>query len=258
MGGGDSVHYKVKEVSDLVGISIRMLHHYDSIGLLEPESVSSAGYRLYNDSDLEKLQQIMLFRELDFGLQEIRDIFDIPDFNRKRALAAHKELLLEKKARLEKIIAAVDQTIEHLEGGAPLTKKDLFESFDMKAIEEHKAKYAAEVREKYGANAVESEKRTAGYSKKDWAEIMSKQGEIYSNIANNMDKGPADPLVQQYVAEWRSHITKYFYDCTPEIFRGLGDLYVDDERFTKNIDKTNPGLASFLRDAMHVYCDNLK
>lgn len=250
--------YKVKEVSDLVGISIRMLHHYDQIGLLEPESVSSAGYRLYTDSDLEKLQQILFFRELDFGLKEIREILDSPGFDRKHALVAHKALLLEKKVRLEKILTAVDQTIKHLEGGTPVKQKDMFESFDMKAIEAHKAKYAAEVREKYGAHAVESEKRTAGYSKQDWAEIMSKHGEIYSIIADNMDKGPADPVVQQYVAAWRSHITRYFYDCTPEIFRGLGDLYVEDERFTANIDKVKPGFASFLREAMHFYCDNLK
>ncbi|MDP3488426.1 MAG: MerR family transcriptional regulator, partial [Bacillota bacterium] len=116
-------------------------------------------YRLYTDSDLEKLQQILFFRELDFGLQEIREILDSLGFDRKRALVAHKELLLEKKVRLEKILATVDLTIEHSEGGTPVKQKDMFESFDMKAIEEHKAKYAAEVREKYGANTVESEKR---------------------------------------------------------------------------------------------------
>lgn len=249
---------KIKEVADIAGISIRMLHHYDTIGLLEPESVSPAGYRLYTDNDLEKLQQILFFRELDFGLQEIKNILNSPYFDRRETLKTHRELLLKKHERLLRIISTVNESIERLEGGSHMTKKHMFSAFDMKEIEAHQAKYADEVRQKYGANAVESGKRTAAYTKQDWTEIMLKSGDIYTNIANNMDKGPADPIVQQGVAQWRAHITKYFYECTPEIFRGLGDLYVDDDRFTQNIDKIKPGLARFLREAMHYYCDNLK
>jgi DNA-binding transcriptional MerR regulator len=250
--------YKVKEVADLVGISIRTLHHYDQIGLLAPESVNQAGYRLYTDRELERLQQILFFREIGFALPDIKTILDSPGFDRKIALEAHKELLLEKKQRLEHIIDTVNQTIQSIEGGTPMSNKEMFEGFDMTPIEEHKMKYAAEARHKYGDATMDAvEERTNKYSKGEWAAIMAESGDIYTRIVARMDKGPADPEVQEAVASIRQWITKNFYDCTPEIFRGLGDLYAMDERFTANIDKYKEGLASFLREAMHIYCDNL-
>ncbi len=251
--------YKVKEVADMVGVSVRTLHHYDQIGLLPPESISPAGYRLYSDQDLERLQQILFFKELGFSLQESKDIINKPGFDRKEALSAHKNLLIEKKNRLEKIISAVEQTIESIEGVRQMDKKEMFEAFDMSMIERHKEKYAAEAEYKYGHTDAyqESEKKTARYSKEDWTAIMKQGNELYTRIASKMDRGPEDPQVQEAVSQWRQHITDNFYNCTPEIFRGLGDLYVNDERFTANIDQIKPGLASFLREAMHIYCDKL-
>lgn len=250
--------YKVKEVADLVGVSVRTLHHYDEIGLLTPQSVNSAGYRLYDSKELERLQQILFFREIGFALPDIKEILDSPGFDRKGALKAHKELLLEKKLRLEHIIDTVDQTIQSIEGGTPMSNKEMFKSFDMAPIEEHKMKYAAEARQKYGDATIDAvEKRTNKYTKEDWAAIMNESGDIYTRIVARMDEGPEDPEVQDAVASIQQWITKNFYDCTPEIFRGLGDLYVMDERFTANIDKHKEGLAVFLREAMHIYCDNL-
>lgn len=250
---------KVKEVAELVGVSVRTLHHYDQIGLLKPEFVSPAGYRLYTDHNLERLQQILFFKEIGFELHEIKEILDSPGFDRREALLTHRELLLEKKNRLEKIVHTVEKTIKAMEGEIIMDKKEMFSGFDMQEIEKHQARYAEEIRQKYGDSPAyqESMKKTAGYNKDDWARIMGETGRIYQTIADLMDKGPADPEVQQAVAEWRQHITDNFYNCTPEIFRGLGDLYVDDPRFTANIDKMKPGLAEFLREAMHVYCDNL-
>jgi DNA-binding transcriptional MerR regulator len=254
------LYYKIKEVADMVGISVRMLHHYDKIGLLKPESVSPAGYRLYTDKDLERLQQVLFFKELEFSLQEIKRILDSPGFDKKQALKSHKELLLEKKKRLQKIIKSVERTIHSIEGGIDMSKKEMFEAFDISKIEKHKEKYAKEVRQKYGNTKAykESQEKTSGYTKNDWAAIMTKWDEIYKKIANVMDKGPADSQVQEAVGELRAHITKYFYECTTEIFRGLGELYVNDERFTANIDKYKEGLSKFLREAMHIYCDNLE
>lgn len=251
--------YKVKEVGDLAGISVRALHYYDRIGLLKPEAVAPSGYRLYSDRDLQRLQQILFFKEIGFNLDEIREILDRPDFDRGRALRAHKELLTERKRRLEEIIRTVDKTLNALEEGCPMAKKELFTGFDMAEIEKHQAKYADEVRRTYDPKVVaECERKTAKYTKDDWAAIMAKSGEIYRRIAAGMDRGPADSEVQAAVAEWREHITKSFYDCTPEIFRGLGDLYVNDQRFTENIDTIRPGLAAFLREAMIIYCDRLE
>jgi DNA-binding transcriptional MerR regulator len=251
--------YKVKEVAGLAGISVRSLHHYDHIGLLKPETVAPSGYRFYSERDFQKLQQILFSKEIGFSLEEIREIMDRPDFDRGRALRAHKELLTEKKRRLEEIIWTVDRTLSSMEGGCGMAKKEMFEAFDMTEIEKHQAEYAEEVRRTYDPAAVaECDRKTARYSKDDWQAIMAKSSGIYQRIAAAMERGPADAEVQAVVAEWREHITKNFYHCTPEIFRGLGDLYVDDHRFTENIDKIGPGLAAFLREAMHIYCDVLK
>lgn len=252
--------YKVKEVRDMVGVSVRTLHYYDQIGLLKPASVSSAGYRLYTDDDLERLQQILFFKELDFNLQEIKDILDSPDFDRGYALRTHKEMLIKKKKRLEKIIQSVEKTIDSIEGGMEMNKKEMFDGFSMEEIEKHKAKYAEETKQKYGNSKAykESQKRTSKYTKDDWASITEERNEIYKRLGDLMDKEPSDLEVQKAVGEWKQHITDYFYTCTPEIFRGLGEMYVNDEGFTANIDKIKPGLAKFLSEGIKIYCDNLK
>lgn len=252
--------YLIKEVANMVGISVRMLHHYDKIGLLKPHKITENGYRQYNDEDLEKLQQILFFRELDFGLQEIKNILDSPSFDRSKALKSHKKLLVEKKKRLELIIKTVDKTINTVEGGKEVNKNEMFSAFDMSEIENHKDKYAQEVKEKYGNSQAykESEKKISKNTKEDWARIMEEYEKIYKKIADNMFKGTTDPVIQEAVGEWRQHITDNYYNCTLEIFRGLGDMYVADERFTKNIDKYGEGLAVFLKQAMHAYCDNLQ
>jgi MerR family transcriptional regulator, multidrug-efflux activator len=250
------MNYKVREVADMVGISVRTLHHYDQIGLLVPDEVSPAGYRLYSEANLERLQQILFFKEIGFSLQAIKNILDHPNFDRKQALLVHKEVLLKKKERLEEMIRTVEKTIESIEGGMKMEKKDMFKGFDMTEIEEHQKKYAKEARERYGKETVERvEQRTSKYTKEDWAAIMSKWEGIYQKIIARMEYGPEDTQVQEAVGELRQLFTDYFYDCTIEIFRGLGDLYVNDERFTANIDKYHKGLAAFLREAMHIYCD---
>ncbi len=252
--------YKIKEVADIAGVSIRTLHHYDQIGIFKPEAVSSSGYRLYSSGDLEKLQHILFFRELDFTLQEIKEILQRPDFDRKNILKLHKELLVEKKKRLEKIIKSVEITIASIEGGKEMKKEEMFEGFDMAEIEKHKEKYAEETKQKYGNSDAykESSRRTAKYTKEDWAGITAKGDEIYKRLADLMDRAPEDSDVQQAIAEKRQHITDSFYNCTPEIFRGLGELYVSDERFTANIDRYRQGLSEFLRKAINVYCNNLE
>lgn len=249
--------YKIKDVAEMAGVSVRTLHHYDHIGLLKPETVTAAGYRLYTDHDLERLQQVLFFKELGFSLREIKKILDNPQFDRKKALIAQKKLLLEKKKRLEKIIRSVEKTIASMEGGIEMSKEDMFQAFDMSAIEKHQQKYAEEVKQTYGHTDAykESRKKTSKYTKEDWAAIMKEMDAIYKKIADGMDKGPTDPDVQEAVHEWRQHISKNYYECNLEMFRGLGDLYVNDERFTQNIDKYRPGMAAFLREAMHHYCD---
>ncbi len=252
--------YKIKEVSEMAGVTVRTLHHYDSINLLKPYFINDAGYRFYGDEELEKLQQILFFRELDFSLEDIKNFLSSPNFDKTHCLSLHKELLWEKRQRLDNIIASLDKTLISLEGEIEMSKKEMFNSFDMKAIEDHKAKYAEETKKKYGGSDAykESQNKTSKYNKDDWQNIMGDASEIYKGLALLMDKDPSTNEVQDLVEKWRSHISKNFYNCTPEIFRGLALMYTADERFTANIDKYGEGLAQFLSDAMIVYCDNLK
>ncbi len=248
------MRYKVKDVADLVGISVRTLHHYDQIGLLKPALTTPAGYRIYTNDNLEKLQQILFFKEIGFPLLEIKKILDNPDFDRKKALLMHKDILIGRKKRIEEIIQTVEKTVNAIEGGLVMEKSDMFGGFDMPEADQKK--YAEEARQKYGKEMVDRTlEKTSKYTKEDWKDIRTKQDAIYQKIIRNMDKGPADPEVQEAVDAWRQEITDNYYDCTLDIFRGLGDLYVQDERFTANIDKYKKGLAAFMRDAMHIYCD---
>jgi DNA-binding transcriptional MerR regulator len=250
---------QVKEVSELAGVSVRTLHHYDAIGLLIPSSITAAGYRIYTERDLERLQQIMFFKEIGFSLQEVKEVLESPGFDRTKALQAHRELLLEKRERIDRMIRTVDNTIQSIEGGKNMTKHTMFDGFDRNIIKDQQEKYGEEARQKYGKLIVEaSEARINGYSDSKLASIQDSIGDVYSRIASRMDHGPADPQVQEGVKDWHHLISDNFYDCTIEIFRGLGDLYVDDKRFTANIDKNKPGFAQFLKEAMHIYCDRME
>lgn len=252
--------YKIKEVADIVGVSVRTLHHYDQIGLLKVENMTESGYRIYDDKDLERLQQILFFKELDFSLKEIKSILDNPNFDRKHALESQRELLIEKKKRMERIISSIEKTIDSIKGDEKMSKKDMFNAFSMNEIEAHKKKYEKEVKERYGNTDAykESEKRTAKYGKAEWNDISTEAQQIYNGLANLMDRDINDKEVQELVEAWRNHISKNFYECNLEIFRGLAEMYVADERFTQNIDKTKKGLAEFLSSAMIAYCDNLE
>ena len=248
--------YKINEVSKLTGVSIRMLHHYDKIKLLEPSKRTDSNYRMYNDDDIARLYQILLFKELEFPLQEIKQILDDKDFNREEVLKAQRNLILEKKQRLERILESIDDTIESL--GGNVMSKDNFKAFGYEEVKKHQEKYKEETEKRYGKSDAyrESQGKTSKYSKNDWENIMQEAGAIYEELYKLMDKDPSDEKVQELIQKWRNHITTNFYNCTIEIFRGLALMYVGDERFTKNIDKYGEGLAKFMSDAMNIYCDN--
>ncbi len=249
------VAYTVKAVADLAGVSIRTLHHYDGIGLLRPASVSRSGYRLYTTEDLERLQQILFFKELDFSLQEIAEIVNSPGFDRKRALVSHRELLQEKQKRLQRLIRSVDETIDALERGERMDDQKMFEGFDRKQLDE----WREEARQRWDSDRVdESWRRASKYTKEDWAAIQRESQEVNEGLAARMDKGSSDPEVQALIGRHFRQINERFYECTPEVYRGLGELYVSDPRFTANYEKVKPGLAQFMREAMRVYADSLE
>ena len=202
--------YKINEVSKLTGVSIRMLHHYDKIGLLLPSKRTNSNYRMYNDDDIARLYQILLFKELEFPLQEIKQILDDEEFDKEEALKVQRNLIFEKKKRLERILESIDDTIENL-GGKTMSKNN-FKAFDYDEVKKHQEKYKEETKKRYGNSDAykESQEKTSKYSKNDWENIMEEAGLIYEELAKLMDKDPSDEKVQELVQKWRNHITIIF------------------------------------------------
>jgi len=253
------MYYRVKEVSQLTGLSVRRLHHYDKINLLKPDHVTEAGYREYSEDNLADLQQIMFLRELDFPLETIGTLLVNGASDRIQMLARQKSLLEEKISRLQKIITTIDLTQERIHKGEAMTNEERFDSFDMKAIEAHKAKYAQEVEERWGGTEAyaQSKARTDVYGPEDFKRITEATNKTYQEIVSLMDKDVSDDRVQTLVASLRQGITDNFYDCTPEIFAGLGEMYVADPRFEKSLNKEGEGFAAYLSKAIAYYIDHL-
>ncbi|MFY0761561.1 MerR family transcriptional regulator [Metabacillus dongyingensis] len=240
---------KVKEVADLVGISVRTLHHYDEIGLLTPDGATDSGYRLYSNENLETLQQILFFKELGFPLKKINEVISSPSFDREEALRLHRKMLLEKRNRLDQMIATVEKTIKHAKGEIEMSQKEKFEGFDFS-----QNPYEQEARERWGDEAVDkANAKAAGMTK----EMQDNFNNLYRKLADLRHESPSSEESQAAIGEWYVFLNE-FGDYSLDAFKGLGQMYVDDERFTKNIDKFGEGLAAYMRDAMAVYADNHK
>ncbi|HLU65881.1 MAG TPA: MerR family transcriptional regulator [Kofleriaceae bacterium] len=242
--------HTVGEVARIARVSIRTLHHYDEIGLLRPSGRSRAGYRLYSSGDLERLQQILFFRELGFALEDIVRILREPDVDRGQALLAQRALVVDKIARLQAMLALIDRTIASLEGGITMTPEDMFDVFGDFDPNQHED----EVRERWGDTDAykESKRRTSKYTKEDWKRMGAEMEEITAALAAALTAGtpPDDPSVLDLAERHRLHIDRWFYPCSHQMHEGLGEMYVSDPRFTDHYDQRVPGLAAFVRDAI--------
>lgn len=234
----------VNEVSKLTGISVRTLHHYDAIGLLAPTKITEAGYRLYDDTALERLQTILLFRELQFPLKEIKIIIDNPGFDRRQALRQQIDLLRLRQKRLGELISFARKI---LTSGVNVMD---FSAFDESEIE----RYAAEAKAKWGKTEAYKEyekKEKSGDSSPDPDALMS----IFREIGEVRHLPPDDKIVQRLVGRLQNFITANYYNCTTQILKGLGEMYTGDERFKANIDKAGgKGTAEFVNKAIEIYC----
>ena len=237
----------VKEVSELTGVSIRTLHHYDEIGLLKPSGVTEAGYRLYDDQALEKLHTILLFRELEFPLREIKAIMESPSFDPTEALEQQIQLLQKQYQHIGKLIELASEIQRR--GKAAMG----FEAFDQSAIEQYKQ----EARERWGNTAayqqyVQKELgKTPKKSRNDGEELMA----YFARLGQLRHLPPECEEVQVKISGLQALITQHYYHCTDQIFAGLGEMYAADERFRQNIDRQGgEGTAQFVRDAIRAYC----
>lgn len=239
---------KISEVAKLTGVTVRTLHYYDEIGLLKPDGVTEAGYRVYSDADLELLQQILFFRELDFPLEDIRRIMQNPAYDREDALRKQKELLLQKRGRLDRLIALVDSTLKG--------ERDMsFRQFDATEIEETRRRYAEEAKQRWGDTAAyaEYEARSENVSDAQQRMLDGEGAELLREFGKRRALAPDSPEAQALVKRWQDYISASYYTCTKEILACLGQMYVGDARFTQNIDRNGEGTAAFMAAAIEVY-----
>lgn len=236
----------VNEVSRLSGVSIRTLQYYDRIGLLKPAEYTAAGYRLYGDEELERLQQILLFRELEFPLKKIGEIVGRSDFDKKKALKQQIELLTIKKEHIEGLIAMARDL--QTKGEIPVD----FDAFDNGRFEE----YAARAKAQWGDTEAYGEyvrKRSGRTDVRD-SEVMKDFMNIFERFGGIKDLPPSSEEAGSLVIELREYITTHFYKCTDDILRGLGLMYAEDNEFTANIDKAGgEGTARFVNEAIRSY-----
>lgn len=238
----------VNEVSKLTGVSVRTLHHYDAIGLLKPTTVTDAGYRLYDDTALKRLQQSLLFRELEFPLKEIKAILESPDFDRSKALEQQITLLTLKKEHLENLI---DLACEIKTTGA--NKMD-FTAFDTRKIDE----YAAEAKAAYGQTAEykEFEEKSKNRTIREAQELNTRMMEIFTEFGAMRELPPDSEKVQAQVRKLQNFITEHFYTCSDEVLNGLGSMYAAGSEFTENINKAGgDGTAEFVFKAIQKHCN---
>ncbi|MUK89405.1 MerR family transcriptional regulator [Ornithinibacillus sp. L9] len=244
---------KVKEVADLVGISVRTLHHYDEIGLLSPDQTTESGYRIYSQANLETLQQILFFKELGFPLKKIKEIITSPSFDRNEALELHRKMLLEKRKRLDQMIRTIDKTMRHTKGEIEMSNEEKFEGFDFS----HNP-YEQEARERWGDTAVDESNAKIGKMSKEQQKALEEEFDLLYKELASIRHEPADSdVAQEGIKRWYNYLNR-IGNYSLDAFKGLGQMYVDDVRFTKNIDKYGEGLAVFMRDAMAVYADKNK
>lgn len=246
--------YTVKQLSRLAGISPRTLHYYDEIGLLKPGCIGQNGYRYYNHANLLLLQQILFFRELGFSLAEIKTLINRPGFDLIQALEAHQQNLQLRAEHLQRLIETVSHTILHLKGNMEMKPQKYFEPFS----EEKQKAYAEQIRQKYGEKQLmESQKNWGSYTDAQKQNILAESDQIYADIIAHMDKSFDSPEVQQLIARWHQHM-RYFYEPDVQILRGLADMYNEDPEFQATFANMHPGLAAFMRPAVHFYCDQLE
>lgn len=241
----------VKEVSKLTGVSIRTLHYYDTIGLLCPTQISESGYRLYDDTALERLQSILLFKELEFPLKEIKMILDSPQFDRSKALEQQITLLELKKEHIENLIDLA-RGISMI-GVKPLMD---FKAFDTKKIDE----YARQAKASWGDTEAykEFEEKNKNRTTEQQQEISEEFMKLFGEFGEMKALEPTDAKVQQQVEKLRGYITEHFYHCTPEILQSLGNMYSGGGSMSENIDKVGgEGCAAFAGKAVSEYCKRL-
>jgi len=249
------MEYTIQKMAKLAGISTRTLRYYDEIGLLKPARINSSGYRIYGEKEVDRLQQILFYKELEFDLEEIKRIMNSPDFDELEALKGHREKLAERSKQLQMLISTIEKTIAYKERKISMSDQEKFEGFKKKLIEENERKYGKEIRKKYGEEAVNRSNRKVGnMTQEEYQELMKLEDALYETLSQALKTGdPAGKLAQKAADLHRKWISFYWDDYSKEAHAGIAQMYVEDERFKAFYDQKEPGTAAFLRDAILIY-----
>ncbi|NLK27686.1 MAG: MerR family transcriptional regulator [Clostridiales bacterium] len=249
------MEYTVRKLSSLAGVSTRTLRYYDEIGILKPARINSSGYRIYGQAEVDRLQQIMFYRELGVSLDVIKGILNSESFDITMALKDHRLKLLEKRQQLDLLIKNVEKTIQYQEGRVKMMDKEKFEGFKKNLVEENEKKYGKEVREKYGDSAVDaSNAQMLNMTQEQYIEFEKLTKEVIDTLKEAYASGdPASELAQKAADLHGRWLSFTWGNYNKEAHAGVAQMYVDDERFTQYYDQHQPGLAKFLRDAVLVY-----
>lgn len=243
----------IHEVARLSGVSVRTLHHYDNIGLLRPSRRTENGYRDYSDRDLDRLQQILLFRACGFTLENIQTLLDSPSFDRKQAFLLQEKMLVHEKERIDAMLSTLEKSMQSMKGEFRMSSEEKFSGFDFS-----QNPYEEEARRLWGDEAVEkSSAQMKALSQKEQAGVAGEMDDLFRDLSALRTEAPNSEAVQAAMERMFQYFNENFGNIyTPEMVAGLGKMYVCDSRFTENIDKYGDGLAAFLEKAMSVYAEN--
>lgn len=249
------MEYTVQKLAKMAGISTRTLRYYDEIGILKPARINSSGYRIYGQTEVDRLQQILFYREFEVNLDNIKEILDSPRYNSTEALIDHRLKLLAKREQLDLLIANIDKSIEASEGRIKMTDKEKFEGFKQKLIDDNEKKYGKEVRQKYGQEAVEqSNRKFKDLTEEEYKEFERLGEAVNETLKAAMETGdPAGELAQKTADLHRQWLGYTWGSYSKEAHAGLARMYVDDGRFKAYYDKIQPGAAEFIKAAILIY-----
>ncbi|WP_195988249.1 MerR family transcriptional regulator [Clostridium sp. D53t1_180928_C8] len=249
------MEYTVQKLSEIAKISKRTLRYYDEFGLLKPARVNSSGYRIYGEEEVNKLQQILFYRELGVSLEQIKLILENPLFDEIEALKEHRIKLLEKQKQIDLLLKNVNKTIQLKEGEVKMCDREKFEGFKKKIIDTNEKKYGYEIREKYGSESIEkSNKKFQNMTEEEYKDFVKLGNEVNEKLLKAFNTGnPKGELAQEVAAIHKKWLLYTWSSYTKEAHAGLAEMYVYDERFKEYYDKEQDGLAEFLRDSILFY-----
>lgn len=249
------MEYTVQKLGDLAGVSTRTLRYYDEIGILKPARKNRSGYRIYGPQEVDKLQQILFYRELGLDLERIKHIVNDPAFDGRAALKLHREQLLNKRKQLDLLITNVEKTISAAEGKSEMTDKEKFQGLKQQLITDNEQRYGKEIRGKYGDETVDkSNAKLLNMSEEKYQEFIQVEKELLETLAKGCEAGdPASGIGQETAELHKRWLCFTWPSYSKESHAGLAAMYVEDERFAAYYNKVHPNAARFLKDAIWLY-----